>query len=282
MKVKQEDIGDILFPDWEDETHAKAELEKFCRKIGVLDDTYNELVEEGHIDYPPVEFPPLATDEEIEAMNAACQAIDAERTKYPPIATDEELDIINKLYEDNPILSEDPWIQTYTGKMFFPLHIDFNSICMEDIAHALSMQCRFTGHCVEFYSVAQHSVLTSYLCDEDKRLEALLHDASEAYIADISSPIKRMPQLAGYTNLENCIQGAIYQKFGITGKSKNVRKADIIMLGIEATSLLAYISPQWKFTIEPPPFKVIPLSPKEAEKLFMDRYIEITNEKRSY
>ena len=216
-------------------------------------------------------------DEEIKRIDELKKAVLPKSVQFPPIATEDELIAIKQLYTENPILTDDAWVQTYTGKRFFPLHIVKQDICIEDIAHALSMQCRFTGHCKEFYSVAQHSVLTSYLCDDANCLEGLLHDGSEAYIADISSPIKKLPQLSGYIDIERRIQNAIYQKYGISEESKDVKKADLIMLGIEAKSLMNHISPEWKFAIKSPPFKIDPLSPKEAEKLFMDRYIEITS-----
>ena len=84
------------------------------------------------------------------------------------------------------------WITTQSGK-----HFDFNNlsaadICIEDISCALSNLCRFTGHVQDFYSVAQHSVHVSYLVPPEFALEALLHDAAEAYCNDISAPRKRL------------------------------------------------------------------------------------------
>jgi len=95
------------------------------------------------------------------------------------------------------------WHQTYTGKKFWPLDPHPDEICIEDIAHALSLLCRFGGHCKEFYSVAQHSVLgANELFWEYKEnntdadyisfaIHFLLHDATEAYLCDLPRPIKR-------------------------------------------------------------------------------------------
>lgn len=82
------------------------------------------------------------------------------------------------------------WIQTYTGKKMFPLAPKREDICIEDIAHALSMKCRFNGHCNLFYSIAQHSLIVASLVKPELRLAALLHDAAEAYLPDFCRPIK--------------------------------------------------------------------------------------------
>lgn len=82
------------------------------------------------------------------------------------------------------------WIQTFTGKKVFPLAMTAEMVCVDDIAHALSMKCRFTGHCREFYSIAEHSVRVSLLVRPELRLAALLHDAAEAYLPDLARPIK--------------------------------------------------------------------------------------------
>ncbi|WP_209744070.1 HD family hydrolase [Klebsiella michiganensis] len=93
------------------------------------------------------------------------------------------------------------FIQTFTGKHFNYLDIQQDAIEIEDIANALSNICRFAGHLPEFYSVAQHSVLTSNLVPQEFALEALLHDAAEAYLQDIPAPLKRL--LPGYRAIED-------------------------------------------------------------------------------
>ena len=128
------------------------------------------------------------------------------------------------------------WIQTYTGRRFNPTKPIIDSIVLEDIAHPLSMQCRFSGHLSCFYSVAQHSVLTSYICDKKDQLHALLHDASEAYIVDIPRPIKR--KLKEYVSLEKVMQDAIFERFNLSKKiPESVKKADDIILETEARDL---------------------------------------------
>lgn len=102
------------------------------------------------------------------------------------------------------------FIQTFAGKHFNYLDIQQDAIEIEDIANALSNICRFAGHLPEFYSVGQHSVLTSYLVPQEFALEALLHDAAEAYLQDIPDPLKRL--LPDYRAIEDQVDAAIRQK----------------------------------------------------------------------
>lgn len=106
------------------------------------------------------------------------------------------------------------WIQSYTGKQIFPLEPNRNEYDIEDIAHALSMTCRFNGHCKEFYSVGLHSLYVMELVAEHTNstktlMVALLHDASEAYISDLSRPVKGAIQ--EYKEIESRLQLAIYR-----------------------------------------------------------------------
>lgn len=83
------------------------------------------------------------------------------------------------------------WMQTYTGRKFWPLNPRAEEVYIEDIAHSLALSCRFNGHCKVFYSIAQHSVLVSQIVKPTQQLIALLHDSAEAYLGDIIRPIKR-------------------------------------------------------------------------------------------
>ena len=92
-----------------------------------------------------------------------------------------------------------PTIQTYSGKYIDLLQTDPYDIGIRDIAHALSNLGRFTGHSKRFYSVAQHSVIASNMVCLHPEIDyhmmqvcALLHDASEAYLGDVSSPLKQL------------------------------------------------------------------------------------------
>lgn len=84
-------------------------------------------------------------------------------------------------------------------------------IKIEDIAHALSQLCRWNGHTKTFYSVAQHSIWVCENVQQEHKLAALLHDASEAYLVDIPRPIKVF--LKDYKKLEDSLMKVISQKF---------------------------------------------------------------------
>ncbi len=105
-------------------------------------------------------------------------------------------------------------IRTVTGKYVNVREVTLDMICIEDIAHALSMQTRFGGHLPMFYSVAEHCyhcAMDEKLSNNRERLSALLHDASEAYLMDIPSPIKK--HLTNYKSIEDGLMDVISKKF---------------------------------------------------------------------
>ena len=104
-------------------------------------------------------------------------------------------------------------IETFTGALFDPFNPDSELIRIEDIAHALSNLCRFAGHSTQFYSVAQHSINCYKLVPREHALSALLHDATEAYMVDMPTPIKnRLPK---YMEKEDALMEVIYKKFNL-------------------------------------------------------------------
>lgn len=84
-------------------------------------------------------------------------------------------------------------IKLYSGGTYDFANPRVEDIHIEDIAHALALQCRYNGHVPRHYSVAEHSVRVSWLCPPKLMLKALLHDSGEAYCGDITSPLKHMP-----------------------------------------------------------------------------------------
>jgi len=180
----------------------------------------------------------------------------------------------------------EPVIETYTGVMFNFLDPKQEDIKIEDIAHSLSLQCRFTGHCKQFYSVAEHSIaiadhLAKKYRDRKLTLAGLLHDASEAYLSDLASPLKQ--QLDHYDIIEMNLQAHLEVKFDIDLRDLRIKEADIVMLSQEASQLLPSKGDSWDWEGNwgGRPNKVEPvacLPPHLAEKLFLAWYSQLTLE----
>ncbi len=158
-------------------------------------------------------------------------------------------------------------ISTYTGKS-----IDFkdptqDDIDIVDIAHSLSMLCRWNGHGTKFYSVAEHSVLVSYMVPHGLALQALLHDAAEAYLGDLITPVKDcFPE---FKEIEDNFLGVILAKFGqMMELYSAVKDADVNIRGDE---YLVLIKDNGSNIIKY-------LKPAEANLLFLERFLELTNE----
>lgn len=138
-------------------------------------------------------------------------------------------------------------INTWTGRAFYPATAE-GEIVIEDIAHALSNQCRYAGHC-QFYSVAEHSVLLSACFPDDPRAAkyALLHDASEAYLVDIPRPLKRLPEFAPYLKLEARLQARVYKTFDLDPDAvpPEVLTLDSSCIATEARAVIPRRFPEW-------------------------------------
>lgn len=137
------------------------------------------------------------------------------------------------------------FIETASGIAFYPYQPKTDQININDISHALSHLCRFGGHSKFFYSVAQHSILVSeYLKREGRspliQLYGLLHDASEGYLVDLPSPLKKgMPD---YVEIEKGLQMIIWDALGIPVPSDEINKVikdvDVLFQNYEANILL--------------------------------------------
>lgn len=163
------------------------------------------------------------------------------------------------------------WIQTYKDIKFNPWDIQPEDIHIEDIAHALANTCRWGGHCNEFYSVAQHSVMVMQRVPYEYKLTALLHDASEAYIGDMPSPIKAT--LPDYQLLEDTIMGAIAARFNIAYPVPPVvHKADKWMGCYEAHNLLSdkTIVESWAGENPFPDMPLVCWEPEFAKTIFLN------------
>ena len=179
----------------------------------------------------------------------------------------------NLRLEDAP--QRGAWIQTYTGLKFYPLGARPEEVHVEDIAHALSMLCRFNGHLEKFYSVAEHSVYVSHIVSKENQLWALLHDAAEAYLSDIPSPVKaNLPQ---FKNIEDILLEVVCERFNLPfGIPSEVKEADLIMLSTEKKVLMKEEPEHWGNLPEPSnSIDIKGLPPEQAEELFLRRYNEI-------
>lgn len=172
------------------------------------------------------------------------------------------------------------WILTASGR-----HFDFadpqpDQIDIADIAEGLSKECRFAGQCMVFYSVAQHSEIASRVVSPDFALEALLHDAAEAYCKDIPLPLKRM--LPDYKAIERRIDAAIRARFGLPAEcSAAVKHADLVLLATERRDLMRHDDTPWPILdgIAPLTSAIAPYGfPHVARHWFMSRYTQLTVE----
>lgn len=181
------------------------------------------------------------------------------------------------------------WLQVGPeGRAFYPLAPESSPIELEDIVPALAKLCRFTGHCREFYSVAQHCVLVSRLVPTEFALEALLHDAAEAFIGDTAYPMKLAIQYSEETGgveqrgpgkwarLMHSIEYSVAHRFGLPWPmSKEVKHADLQALATEQRDLMPPPQRAWSPMPEPHYERIVPLPPKEAEALWWARYREL-------
>ena len=173
-----------------------------------------------------------------------------------------------------------PFIHTFTGKNFYFLDPKPEDICIEDIAHSLSNQCRFAGHSKYFMSIAQHSVMVSefpYLDTQEKQMWGLLHDASEAYLTDIPTPIKNC--LPEYKEMEANLQSIIANKFGLyASEPREVTRADkesLINEGFHMLRNTDYWLSQGKPDMN---MKLKSWAPKDAKQFFLDRFYQIQDQ----
>jgi hypothetical protein len=168
---------------------------------------------------------------------------------------------------------ENVTVAVHSGGRVAPMNLQIERISIEDIAHALSQKARFGGHASELITVAQHSLLVSAFCDYEFQLEGLLHDAAEAYMPDVPRPLKTC--IPGLMELEAAIQEKIAEAFGVPEHmSPEVAKIDDRVLETEAEQFGIDLGGAYA---EPYALDITPLPWKEAKRLFIQRFEELTD-----
>lgn len=168
------------------------------------------------------------------------------------------------------------WIQTFSGKMYHPFDPRPEDVDIIDIAHHLSNLCRFAGACRSFYSVAQHCVLGSYIAAPEYQRDFLLHDATEAYMVDLPTPIKVW--LPDYKAAEDINYSCIATKFGLRDPiPAEVKRVDMVMFVTEKRDIMNPSSTPWKlrWNAEPWHIKIEPWLPERAKREYLVRYKEL-------
>lgn len=153
-------------------------------------------------------------------------------------------------------------IRTFSGRELNPFNLHFEEIVIEDIAHSLACLNRFCGHTFRPISVAQHSVFVARLCEGTGfELKALLDDAAEAYLGEVTRWVKRTPEFAAYRECEKRAQETIWARFGCPeGGDNYIESADRIMVRYEG---MKGFGPE--FAIDAPGYE--PLTPSEIEQV---------------
>lgn len=162
------------------------------------------------------------------------------------------------------------WISTFSGNRFWPLDPRPEEIHIEDIAHALSNICRYFGHCHAYYNVAEHSVILASYVPRHLALQALLHDAAEAYVGDMGRPLKDC--LPEYVAIEQNIAKMIFEKFRLPWPMNSyIKEIDNRILLDERAKLMVPSGWEWEYTkgLEPLGVTISCWTPREAKREFL-------------
>ena len=150
-----------------------------------------------------------------------------------------------------------------------------SNFTIEDVAHGLANICRYAGQCRRFYSVAEHSILVSEIAIGFE-LEALLHDAAEAFMGDITRPLKQM--LPEYKKIEKDVEEAVLRRFGLTTPLPlEIKDADLRVLAAEQSQIMPKGTDDWARDqkLVPAPVTVQHLEPEQAKRAFLDRFMRL-------
>ncbi len=170
-------------------------------------------------------------------------------------------------------------IRTYSGKLVDPFNLSPDDILIEDIAHSLSQQCRFTGHTRFFYSVGEHCLLVSNLLPNPRtRLGGLMHEGGEPYLGDMAGPTKRRESMRNYDVAEHIAADIVNQKFCgyLTDEERQlISKADAEAYHIERDALMR---PGFQEPYGPNPHFLGSLAPAIIEWQFLKTFFNLNSQ----
>lgn len=178
------------------------------------------------------------------------------------------------------------FMETSQGHKIFPHDPDQATIDPIDIANSLSKQCRYNGHCQTFYSVAEHSfLLATWINAEyssvELTLQALLHDATEAYLGDIIRPLKKgYLRHSGIEHLEKEWEERIMRTFDLPPEiHPAIHEADLGMLQVERRYLFGVTDNTWDYerpgvSVPTVDVKVLGWSPEQAREHFLKALLD--------
>lgn len=186
----------------------------------------------------------------------------------------------------NELLRVGDWMCTFHGHKVYPLDPRPEEVCMIDIAHSLSMQCRYSGMTSKFYSVAEHCLLMALTARQvgytpQIQLAMLVHDAAEAYLSDVIRPIKHsMPE---YKAHETAMYAAIHERFAWPWpvdswmNTTPIHAYDNYILYDEVSQLLAPTPEDWHMRYAPGlGVTILNLAPKYAKELYLAAYLGLS------
>ena len=174
-------------------------------------------------------------------------------------------------------MTDNRWMQTFTGRKYWPLNPRIEDICIEDIAHHLSQKVRYTGACIWLYTVGQHSCLVCDLAPSRLKLKGLMHDGGETYLPDAGKPIKG--DLIGFKEIEKRNQDLIDYKYHVPDDPEGIIKyIDNRILVDERQQVMTKTDYEWPQIVGLEPFgiKIERWEPERTKAEFLKRFYKLT------
>jgi len=176
---------------------------------------------------------------------------------------------------------------TFTGKTIDLTSLNIAEIDIDDIAHALSMICRFGGHTKRFYSVAEHSYLVSkqmqfHGYSSNVQFAALMHDASEYLLNDMMRPLRRQTWMRQYNDFHTYLQGIIEERFGVQINKKDriaISEYDRSIL-LDEKAMLLPNTVEWDLGCHRLGILIHCWSPQRAEQEFLRLFYALSDSRQ--